>query len=174
MPLLSRMIMLAPIAATQLACATMMQIESTPTGAEVIFDGKPVGKTPMALEVPAGGMGSSVEVTIKKGSLQKTVTVPRSEIDVTGLAVGAGIDTAACLALGGGGFVVGTVAAFIFPPCGFAPCLAPAAYLALPVQLFLFGFQPPKTLSVALEPGSAVTAPPPIDGAPPPPSNYGY
>lgn len=173
MSLLSRLVLVAPVAALQLACATAMQIESTPSGAQVIFEDKPVGTTPMTLDVPAGGMGSSVEVTVKKGALQKTVTVPRSELDITGLAVGAGVDTAACLAIGGGGIVVGTIAAFVFPPCGFAPCLAPVAYLALPVQWFMFGYQPPKTLSVTLEPG-ATPAPPPIDGTSPPPSNYGY
>ncbi len=146
-----------------------MQLESTPSGAEVTFEGKPVGTTPMTLNVPAGGMGSSVEVTLKKGALQKTVKVPRSEIDVMGLAAGAGVDTVACLALG----LSGSVAAFIIPFCGFAPCVAPLLYAEVPVQLFLMGFQAPKTLSVTLEPG-ATPAPPPIDGAPPPPSNYGY
>lgn len=169
MSLLSRLILVAPVAALQLACATAMQIESTPSGAQVIFNGNQVGTTPMTLDVPAGGMGSSVEVTVKKGTLQKTVTVPRSEIDVMGLAAGAGVDTAACLALGAGGFVAG----FILPLCAFAPCVAPIVYAEIPVQLFLMGFQAPKTLSVTLEPG-AVATPPPIDGTTPPPSNYGY
>lgn len=173
MPLSSRflpMLLVALLVTTHAACATTMQIESTPSGAEVIYEGKPVGTTPTSLQLPAGGMGSKVELTLKKGNLQKTVEVPRSDIDILGLAAGAGVDAVACAAIGGGGFA----ASFFFPPCGLMACLAPATFVELPVQLFLFGFQAPKTLSVVLEPAPAKVAPPPIEGTPPPTSNYGY
>lgn len=165
-----RSVLVALALVTQGACATTMQIESSPSGAEVTYEGKPVGTTPMALDVPAGGMGSSVELTLKKGALQKTVTVQRSEIDWLGAGIGAGADTAACLAIGVGS----TAVSFIFPLCGFLACVAPAAYLELPVQIFLIGFRAPDKLSVTLEPSTG--RPPvgvPIEGTPPP-TNYGY
>lgn len=169
-----RVLVVSLVALTHGACATAMQIESTPSGAEVTYLGKPVGTTPMKLDVDAGGMGSSVELTLKKGALQKTVTVPRSDIDMLGLGIGAGADTAACLALTGGGFVFGGLAAVIFPPCALAACVGPIAYLELPVQLFLVGFRAPDKLSVTLEPATG----PPALGVPPdgttPPTNYGY
>lgn len=164
------MLLMAMVVTTHAACATTMQIESTPSGAEVIYEGKPVGTTPTNLQLPAGGMGSKVELTVKKGNLQKTVEVPRSEIDLLGLAAGAGVDAVACAAIGGGGLA----ASFVFPLCGVIACLAPATFVELPVQLFMFGFQAPKTLSVVLEPAPAKVAPPPIEGAPPPTTNYGY
>jgi hypothetical protein len=154
------------------ACATTMKVESTPPGAQILYEGKPVGTAPTSIDVPSGGMGSTVELTVQKNGLTKTVQVPRSEIDWKSLGVGAGIDTVACLGLSGASAVAG----FVLPLCLIGVCAAPLVYAEVPVQLMFAGASVPSSFTASMEGASAK---PPEAPPPPPPGtsvapSYGY
>lgn len=134
-----------------IGCATQMRVDSTPPGAEVLFEGRSTGKTPTVVEIPSGEIGSSVELIVRKGDLQRTIQVKRSETSWPSLGAFAAIDTGVCLALGTGGFVAG----LLFAPCLFVTFAAPGACLALPIQFLLRGASVPASLSVELDPADS-------------------
>ena len=153
-------------------CATTVRVDSNPPGADVLYQGKVVGQTPGTIEIETGGVGSSVELEFRKGSASKTVTVPRSETNWGYLGLATALDTGVCL----GVTALGVVVAVVAPPCAPSACAGVAAYLALPLQFYLYGARVPDSVSATFDapPSTAPAVAVPPGENPPPAENFGY
>ena len=106
-------------------CAHMVHIESAP-GAEIYVNDQHVGTAPATYQETTG-TSDAVRVTAKLHGKEKTITVPRDNIDMGPIGAGAGVGAGACMA----GLGVSVVAALVFLPCAFVT--APLSWVALGV-----------------------------------------
>jgi hypothetical protein len=160
------------------SCASTMNVTTTPPGAEVTVDGKPVGKAPVSTQVPSGG--PPVVVKAKHDGKEVTKNVNRDDTNwgVVGAGAGAGVGTfcAGWLCSFGLGF---TPLAILGIPVG---CIGCASLIGMPVgAYFMWGAAPPASVTVDVAGAAPATAAPPppsapstepvapSDGTPPPP-----
>jgi subtilisin family serine protease len=150
---LAKLAMLVPVGAVSLAgvgCAHMVRIESTP-GADIYVNDQHVGTAPVTYQETTG-TSDPVKVTVKAHGKEKTVMVPRNDVDMTALGAGAGAGVGGCLASN----VALGVAGFIFPPCWFA-FPASCVVLALgPSYGWWYGHKMPDNIQIDMKDASAV------------------
>lgn len=173
---MTRSLALVPLALL-FGCATPMVVSTTPPGADITVDGKPVGKSPATAQIDSGGGPVTVRAKIS-GRPEVTKSVSKDQINWAPVAAGAaaGVGTfCATLTLSGVIGVFVPVLNFVTCPLG---CLGCASVVAAPVgAYFLWGSKPPEQVTVEL--GSSVApapyaeapiAPTSPDAPPPPPA----
>lgn len=159
-----------------------MNVTTTPPGADITVDGRPVGKSPVTTEVPSGGPPVAVKAQVGDKEVTKTVQRDETNWGVVGAGAGAGVGTFcttwACSAVVG---VFVPALSLITIPIG---CIGCASLVGMPVgAYFMWGAKPPEQVTVDVAGAPAATTPsvpappamvpvdepvPPADGATPP------
>lgn len=147
-----------------------MGVKTTPPGADITVDGKPVGKSPVTTEVPSGGPPVVVKAKVGDKEVSKTVQRDGTNWGAVGAGAGAGVGT----------FCAGWVCSFAL---GFTPlavagipigCIGCASLVGMPVgAYFMWGGKPPDqvTIDIAGAPSTLPPPPPPAPTEPVPPSD---
>lgn len=138
-------------------CAHMVHIESAP-GAEIYVNDQKVGVSPTNYQETTGN-SDPVKVTVKKNGKERTVMVPRTDVDMGAVGAGAAAGVGGCLA---SNLVLG-IASFVFFP---AACLFPVSWAMLgagPGYGWYYGHKMPDNVHIDLEGGGPAVAEAPRD-----------
>jgi len=161
-------------------CTHLVRIESSP-GAEIVVDGKAVGKAPVTFEETAGSAPVKITARLPPASVapgarvpgpgrERTIVVERTEVSLTSVAAGGAIGAGACAAVG--------VVALVLTTCSFGLLFYPALALQvvgclLPVAgaggaWWVGGKHLPEVVVVDINGAPPPVTPPPLAPLPPP------
>lgn len=147
------------------ACASTMNVTTTPPGADITVDGKPMGKSPATVKVDGGN--APVAVKAKYQGKEVVKNVPRDQIDWATIGAGAGAGVGGCCALSAVAFGVNLVVPFAGIPIS---CLACGSLVGGPLgAYFLWGQKPAEQVTLDLGVPAAPAEAPPAGPVPPPP-----
>jgi hypothetical protein len=130
------------------ACAHVVRIESDP-GAEIFVNDQHVGTSPASYSETTGSP-DAVKVTAKLHGKEKTVMVPRENVDMGAVGAGAAAGVGGCLASN----LVLAGASLVFFPCAFAFPVSWALLGAGPGYGWYYGHKMPDNVRIDFDGGA--------------------
>jgi hypothetical protein len=125
-------------------CAHTVRIDSAP-GADIYVNGQHVGTAPVMYNETTG-LKEEVRVTARKGNVENTIVVSKSNTDTNALLAGTGAGVGACCGI----MTAASVLAVVLTPCAVVGALALPAIASGALSGFVYGNKLPDNVTVPL------------------------